>query len=268
MPTEQKIKKIAEYEKRLSQYNGEDRVISRFEMEEELNKEKDSYRFLLKIPSLDKLIDGFETGELVVISGPTKHGKTTLAKTFTERLTEQKVNCLWFSYEMPPKHLLKKFPENVQFYLPATLKRKDLPWIEQRIWEGKIKYDTKAVFIDHLHFLFDLTQLRNPSLQIGTLIRHLKELAIKHNVLIFLICHLTKTKPERLPSIEDLRDSSFIAQESDCVLTIFRLADKGREEYSDQAKLTVQTHRRTGVMRKSTKLIFKDDSFHELDQNR
>jgi replicative DNA helicase len=259
----EKIKKLVEYEQRLANYDGEDRVISRFEMEERLKNEKNPYRFFLKIPSLDNLVDGFETGELIIISGPTKHGKTTLAKTFTERLAEQKINCLWFSYEMPPKQLLKKFPENVLFYLPAVLKSKSLIWIEERIWEAKIKYDVRTVFIDHLHFLFDLAQLRHPSLQIGTLVRQLKGIAIKHNVLIFLICHLTKTKTERLPALEDLRDSSFIAQESDCVLTIFRLL-KGEED-SNRAKLTIHTHRRTGVMRKSINLIFKDDSFYELD---
>jgi len=47
-------------------------------------------------------------------------------------------------------------------------------------------------------------------------------------------------------SYESIRDSSFISQESDCVLMIKRDKDRGETA----AKLSVEFHRRTGVWEK------------------
>jgi len=228
----------------LKGYAGEDQIISSHEMEVKLESEHHQLLSLKsRIPSLDKATQGFEGGELVTISGPTKGGKTLLAQTLTKAFVAQQEYPLWFSFEVPPHQFLSQFRELPLFYLPAKLKVHVLPWVEERIMEGFLKYRTRVVFIDHLHFLFDMGKVRNPSLEIGTLVRRLKTIAVDNNFIIFLIAHTTKGKNEPNLSYESIRDSSFISQESDVVLIICRTPDRGE----NTAKLSIEFSRRTGV---------------------
>ena len=210
----------------LSQYEGEDKVISSYEMKALLDDQKQpEVHFFSGIPSLDKYTGGFRGGQLIIISGYTKHGKTLLAQTLCHNFLKQQIYSLWFSYELMPKEFLEKFPELPLFYLPQKMKANNLAWVEERISESLLKYRTKAIFLDHLHYLTNLSQLRNPSLRIGEITRHLKRIAVENNLVIFLIAHTTKLKmgDNRVPSAENIRDSSFIAQDSDTVFMIWRL---------------------------------------------
>jgi len=137
------------------------------------------------------------------------------------------------------------------FYLPLKLKAHALNWLEERVHESFAKYHSRVVFIDHLHYLFDLARARNASLEIGQVIRRLKTLAVNHGFLIFLLCHTTKGASENNLSYESIRDSSFVSQESDCVLMIKRTPEAGL----NTARLRVEFHRRTGVMEKVIPLV-------------
>jgi hypothetical protein len=69
------------------------------------------------------------------------------------------------------------------------------------------------VFIDHLHFIVPFSAERQ-DLRIGETMWALKTMAKKWTIVIFLIVHLKKTCLDTAPDLEDLHDSSFIAQES------------------------------------------------------
>jgi len=265
-----KIKIYSTREERLAEYHGSDRVISSHDFKKELDEAKDkpSYSFLTQIPSLDKYTEGFETGELIVISGYTGHGKTSLCQSFTTSFAKQGINTLWFSYEMPPRQFFAKFPNELPlFYLPREVKDKALIWLEDRIIEAKIKFNTRAIVIDHLHFLIDLVQGKHPSLEIGTIVRALKQLAMRHNVVIFLIAHTSMPKGDKEPGLEDIRDSSFITQEADAAMVIHRIRPKGKKIYGNEAEITILKHRRMGTMGKVIRVFYKDKQFYEVDQN-
>lgn len=234
-------------------------VVSSLELELEFSKRQTPF-FGLKsrIPTLDKLIEGFQGGELVTISGPTKHGKTLLAQSLTMSFIKQQEAPLWFSFEVPPRQFLAQFPDLPLFYMPRKMKPHILQWLFSRIGEGFIKYHTRVIFIDHLHYLFDMAKVKSPSLEIGTVIRKLKSLAVKYEFIVFLLCHTTKGKQETAAglSYESIRDSSFVSQESDCVLMIKRDPARGQ----NAATLQVEFHRRTGVLDGRVKLI-KQDGF-------
>ncbi len=231
---------------KLVEYQGEDQVISSHELEIEFKKRTiPFFGMKSRIPSLDKLIEGFNGGELITISGPTKNGKTLLAQSLTVAFIKQLESPLWFSFEVPARQFLAQFPQLPLFYLPRKLKPHILPWVFARIEESYAKYHTRIVFIDHLHYLFDMAQMKSPSLEIGTVIRKLKSLAVKYEFIIFLLCHTTKGKQDQL-SYEAIRDSSFVSQESDCVLMIKRDSKRG----DNAAILQVEFHRRTGVLEK------------------
>ena len=248
-------------QKNLREYSGEDRIISSTEM---LLSMKDQPETLIKvkgnIPSLDQAVDGFRGGELYVISGPTKSGKTLLAISLTNSFCRQQFQPLWFTFEVPARQFLGQFPEPPFIYLPARLRAHAMTWLEDRVMEAFEKYHTRIIFIDHLHYLFDLAQTRNPSIEIGQVIRRLKTLAVTQDFIIFLLCHTTKGKSEVNLSYESIRDSSFISQESDCVLMIKRMPDLG----PTLAGLSVEFHRRTGVIERMIKLVKVDGLLREV----
>jgi replicative DNA helicase len=247
----------------LKEYSGEDQVISSAEMALKLKESPESIlRVKSFIPSLDAAVDGFRDGELYTISGPTKMGKTLLAQSLTMSFFKQQYQPLWFSYEVPVRQFLSQFPETPFIYLPAKLKAHVLPWVEERIQEAFAKYRCRIVFIDHLHFLFDIGRAKNPSLEIGAVIRRLKTLAVQEGFLIFLLAHTVKGKSDTNLSYESIRDSSFISQESDCVLMVKRTPEDGE----NTAKLSIEFHRRTGILEKMVDLVKVDGFLQEVTQ--
>ena len=105
-------------------------------------------------------------------------------------------------------------------------------------------------------------------MDIGAIVRSLKRAAVRHNVVIFLLCHATKAlgPAGELRELQafDIRDSSFVPQESDSTWIIQRKLDKGTEEFNNKAMLKVCNHRRTGVMEKRVTLIKSGLLFEEL----
>ncbi|MCK9276386.1 MAG: hypothetical protein M0P57_15010 [Syntrophales bacterium] len=230
----------------LAAYAGEDRIISSIEMRQSFKKKDHQLTIKGKIPSLDSFLDGFVPGELIAISGITKNGKTLFSQTLTKNFYESQVFSLWFTYELPARQFLSCFPDMPLLYLPKTLKTANMDWVEERIRESFLKYATRVVFIDHLHYLFDMARARNVSLEIGTVVRRLKTIAVKNELIIFLMCHTTKPgKDVDNMGFEGIRDSSVVAQESDVVLMVQRKPELG----SDVARLGIEFSRRTGVMK-------------------
>lgn len=264
-------RKLAEQEAALAGYAGEDRVISASEMRREIaSRPKNRVHFFSKLPGLDRLTEGFQGGELIALSGPTKNGKTLLAQTLTVRFAEQEIHSLWFSFEVPAPQFLDQMPKDAEFYIPRMLVPHRPDWIDQRIMESKLKHNTRAVFVDHLHFLIDLARAgRNLSVDIGAIVRGLKREAVRHNIVIFLLCHATKalspTGEMRELQAFDIRDSSFVPQEADSTWIIQRKLDRETGEFNNKAMLKVCNHRRTGVMEKRLTLVKEGLLFNEWE---
>jgi len=249
-------------------YEGRDEVISSEEALKELAEERKNppTKLMSDIPTLDSLLDGFREGDLVVISAPTKMGKTTLAMSLTHNFSKQEIPCLWFSYELRQRDFLEKFGEPIPYFLlPKNLINNTLEWLEKRIIESIAKFGTKVVFIDHLHFIVDLEVIKQRagiSLLIGGIMRELKKIALKWNICIFLIAHTTKLSYDQAPQLSDIRDSSFISQEADSVLMIWRLKAKGTDQFTNEARLVVQANRRNGNTG-GINLVFNEGRFYE-----
>lgn len=245
----------------LSKYKGEDKVVSSVELKEEL---KEKYKNIIyhktKFPTLDELIGGITGGELTIISGITKNGKTLLCQTLTYHFAESKINSLWFAYELPTMQFLSQFGEPLpHFYMPKILKDKSLEWIFNRIKESVLKFNVKMIFIDHLHFLADVMTRNNPSLEIGRVMRTLKRWAVDLNISIFIVAHTMKIKLDKELDTGDTRDSSFIEQEADNVFYIWRSKNKENE-----AILKITANRGRGVMGKKITLIKKGKYLVEM----
>ena len=261
----EKSSNTASSPKNLKNYQGDDQVVTSYELKAKFRDRGDSIVNVKSlIPSLDAAIEGFQGGELISISGPTKNGKTLLAQTLTVNFTKKQAFPLWFSYEVPVRQFLSQFRDLPLIYLPSKLKAHAMDWLEERIKESFEKYNTRIIFIDHLHYLLDLARMKNPSIEIGQVIRRLKTMAVNSEFIIFLLCHTTKGKNEADLSYESIRDSSFVSQESDCVLMIKRTPEDGETA----ARLRVEFHRRTGVLEKVIDLIkangyLQEHSYHD-----
>ncbi|KKL68503.1 hypothetical protein LCGC14_2124350 [marine sediment metagenome] len=237
-------------------YQGEDQILTYAEIEDEISQHKDRYKILLTyFPGLDHVdsMSGVEPGELIVISGPRKSGKTLLAQTLTQNFWRQGIHSLWFSYELTYRQFGYSFKkvETPVMLMPKKLKAYALEWVEDRIAEAVAKHGIQIVFIDHLHFLFDIAQARKPDIQIGQIMRYLKRIAIDGNVVIFLMCHFKKSGFDKEPDDSSFRDSSFIAQESDVGLILWRVRKKTTP---NDAVLKVCYSRRTGAFERKISL--------------
>lgn len=210
----------------------------------------------------DAMEGGLRDGDLVVVSGQTGHGKTLYCQVLAVNLSKRTVPSLWFSYEINPYYLYKKFKdieeEELLVYSPISLIQNSLEFINQEIKEAVEEKACKVVFIDHLHYLIPLQQSLNSSLLIGGIVRELKQIAIKQNIVIFLIAHTKKIYQDESLSLASIRDSSLVSQEADYVFLIERLKkdEKKKEferdyqgtEWTKQTKISLAKNRRTGKM--------------------
>ena len=256
------LESLINREKELASYQGDDRIVKSTEIQTLLMDQTDPFSFKSKLPSLDGWLEGFEAGELVVVSGLTSQGKTTLCQTLSFNFFTQNIVSLWFSYEMTYRQFLRKLPEDLFVFMPLVLKGKSIDWIRDRIHEAKLKYNIRAVFIDHLHFLVDMAKVKNPSLEIGSIVRGLKRIALDLNVTIFLIAHSTKIRFDEEPELDSIRDSSFIPQDADVVLIVWRAKDKAGE-FLNKTIVKVAKSRRTGMMGKKVVLTYEHKLYWE-----
>lgn len=207
---------------------------------------------------------GFGTGELVIVSGQTGHGKTSFSQEITYNLALQDVSSLWFSFEISIQTLARKFQNmgigernwiysSVDKRLNTSSKIKN---IKESIKIAKKEKNIKAVFIDHLGFLSpeikegDRNMSQNYSAYLTQACRSLKTIALEENIIVFLMAHIVKKNEDTEPTTNDLKDSSGIAQEADTVIMVQRETNKGRcPEYPDYYTENTQilfTKNRTG----------------------
>lgn len=230
-------------------YSGDDRVVTMqevVEMDRLMSSGLKKYRS--GFAGLNKLIVEFRDTELITIAGPTKNGKTTFAMSLTTNFLQDGYVPCWFSYEMTPLEFAEKMgtSELPLIYTPRTLHTNSTQWVENKIVEAIAKYNAQIFFIDHLNYVCDLSGKNgeNTSVRVGRTMRELKRIAVKWNVCIFIMAHTTKIKATEEPTVSSLRDSSFIAQESNTVLYVRRVGEE--TNYGSKTELFVIANRRNG----------------------
>lgn len=246
----------------LKTYSGEDSVVTSSDMMEIIkhcSTNETEVFFRSGITKLDDLITGFYGGELTVISGKTKHGKTLLAQTLTKNMDRALVLPNWFTYEVRIKQFCQQFGSHVPaFVTPKTLKSNDMKWLEQRIFEGILKYNSKAFFIDNTHNILNLAG-DNLTHRVDEFVKRIKEICVKYNVHGFLLHHMAKTDVSRVEDLSDnsLRDSSMIAQTCDNLFFVWR-DDMG-------AWLVVDLNRRNGVFKQKIRMQKVGNFFEQTE---
>lgn len=238
-------------------YTGPDRVVSSVAFSKMLESLPPIRKHLTGFPQLDEAIGGFEVGELIVVSGPTAMGKTLLCDSIVSNMNQEDKRSVFFTFEVTPSKFIENHKDpKTCVYLPLEHHASDLVWIQDRVLEAIEKYEVRAVFIDHLHYVIDMKSKQNMSLEIGSTMRMLKrDVAIALNIPVFIVCHASKVPMGQMMTMDHLRDSSFVAQEADTVLLVSRRYDRdlfGKIKEGSMlqglATVTVAKARRTGTM--------------------
>jgi len=255
----------------LIRYGGKDRVVTWEEyLKDRENSKGKNISFQSGYSELDYFTQGFQTGELIVTSGYSGMGKTLFVKSLIRSFGIENVPVVCFSYEDEVGRYLEKLKQEGKaypLYVPMQLETGNLQWLEERVLEAKLKYNSRIVTIDHLHYLMDSTfGKENMSLRIGSIMRFLKsQVAVKHNMVVFIVAHQEKARDGSEASMDTIRDSSLIGHESDMVIIIQRKSDdapvKGQDASYEAgyAMVKIDKARRAGTFRKRITFQKKGD---------
>lgn len=210
--------------------------------------------------SFDEQLEGIETGEVVVISGHAKNGKTLFAESWLKSLMLKDPTCktLFFSFEVKTRKLLMKYLEyeSLPLYVPLVLKTMDFNWLYRCCKHAKEVNGVSIALIDHMHFMVDMNTKQNMSLNIGAFMRRLKQdIAIGLDMAVILIAHQGQAEKGKEASVYSIRDSSFVAQEADSVIVVSRRKNLDPVEFID--------FRRNYGDEKADKVSIKDNAFIE-----
>lgn len=245
-------------------YRGEDELISSTDIAARMKDRPKEHCMMSGYSDLDAILGGFRPKQLIVVSAATKSGKTSFCIEITSHVADE--NPTWLPFEEPAEELIQKFLDRGEqpphFYTPGNMSGNTLNWVEKKIIEAKAKFDSKIIFIDHLHFIVPF-QSERQDLAIGQAMRELKRMAKTWNIIIVLIAHMKKSRVTEQPTLEDLRDSSFVAQEADTVIMLYRNAKRNSEgeiEITNEVNVSVQANRRTGKTG-NVKMVYNEGRF-------
>lgn len=259
----------------LRHYEGDDSVVSSEEILEEIAKQnvEDGLVIPTLYPSIDKAFNGgFGLGELVLVAGFSGDGKTSLCFDMTRNM--KNYHPLWLPFEESAQEMLRKnirfHNETPDFYTPKNLISEKISWIEERILEAVIKYDTKIVFLDNLHFITMGGNTDEKYNREGNLAKQLRKIAKKLDVVMVVIVHLRKTQGglTKAPTYDDISGSSDIIKVSDKCLILWResKADfNGLIKYSGRNIISIQKNRQTGEKGNFT-FTWDKGKFTEVDE--
>jgi replicative DNA helicase len=250
-----KLEQEKRKEELIRQYTGDDKIVSWQEIADKLSKEKPEPPMSTGYQRLDYITKGgFGRKQLIALTGITKNGKTAFAMQLTKNM--EQYAPLWFPFEETAEELIKKqldYGAKIPLaYSPMSFPTEDLNWVEERIVEAIIKFGTKIVLIDHLHFLVkSFGEKERLDLKMTEIVSQLKRIAKRLDVCIVLVVHLRKVAIHEQPTINDIKETSSIAQWADKTLIVWREAVKspsGILEYSNTTYVTLAADRQSGNM--------------------
>lgn len=217
---------------------------------------------------LDKMLVGFQEGDLVVIAARPSMGKTAFALNFMVNVATQNIPVAMVSLEMTAKAVtVRAIASEARVDLQAVRNGRHVPNAQKRLSKAAGILSEAPLFIDddpvsrlpelaaklnrlvRSHgvrmVVIDYLQLMEAEgesrvQQVSALTRGLKLLAGKLQIPIVVLSQLSRqveTRKDRRPILADLRDSGSIEQDADTVMFLYRPEYYVSEE-EDKAKLS------------------------------
>jgi replicative DNA helicase len=237
-------------------YDGEHQLIWSDDIVERLKDNPPAMGHKTGITELDDLTGGFREQQLITMFAHTKHGKTEVSMWMTSifpELAPVVIPLEQNAEEIISQRLERKY-EVPRFLSPLNQETfVTTDWIEQRVIEGIAKHNTKMLVIDHLGYIDNNGEdgkykRENLAYRIGMVMKELKGIAKRWNVIIILLVHVSEGDEGKPPQLTDIGNSSDIKKESDTVIGIWRKNYKYKKVrmYENQTMLSVLANRRFG----------------------
>ena len=229
---------------------------------------------------LNRLTNGLQGGDLIIVAGETSQGKTSFALNVASYASDYK-NIYFFTMEMMPSQLTARLLAmdtgfNSNYILTGRMTKQEIETLstESIGVRGKsILIDEKENNIDHIisnirmmkttngidMVVIDYLQLvhttdhGNKEQRTADITRRLKNLAKELNMPIILISQLSRDRDKPFPRLSRLRDSGQIEEAADMVIFIYRPSFYGIEVFDNgdttdgKAMIIVAKGRNTGT---------------------
>ncbi|CAI2727116.1 unnamed protein product [Schistosoma spindalis] len=197
-----------------------------------------------RFTELNRIIKGFRTQEMTILSGNTGVGKTTFMCEYSLDLAEQGVPTLWGSFEMPLRKVCKTlvqqfagepldppipsriaewarmFSENVPIYFMNLHGAQSLTEVLKTMEVGVKDSGVEHIVIDNLQFLLgagDGAFVERFQRQ-DHFVEKLRAFATEKGTHVTIVAHPRKEEIGRLLSINSLYGGGKISQEADNVM--------------------------------------------------
>jgi hypothetical protein len=218
-------------------------VLDDLEAELYFHKRLDHGSFMTPWENVNKLVGGMVPGDLIVLSGPGKIGKSAWALNVLLDLASKGVPVLDYCLEMRKERIGTRIVQYLRCVTREEISRDDITVVKatfgrkpfylahsyqftldqvfDTIRDAVKRYGIEFMVFDHLHFL--IRSLDNTTAEVGAAVRGFKLLAEELRIPIMLICQPRKVKSKHARvTTEDLRDSSAIGQDADTVIILHR----------------------------------------------
>lgn len=234
---------------------------------------------------LDRMTNGFQRGDLIILAARPAMGKSALALNFVNQVAKRNPGCVClFSLEMPADSLMKRIMSSESRVYSDKLRSGKLNDADMsklnasatRLSERPIYIDdTSSIRVSQIFskcrklqsehgsislIVIDYLQLitggRQESRQqeVSDISRNLKILAKEMNCPVIALSQLSRKVEERTdhePQLSDLRESGSIEQDADIVMFLYRAnyyeKDKEEQEETEVVDLSLAKHRNGGI---------------------
>lgn len=208
----------------------------------------------------NKMTDGFQKGNLIVLAARPSVGKTALALNFAINACKSDTKVIFFAFEMSATELNYRLIsslanidlmflrqgeklltneelddavkaigiiDNWDFRINDNNSRQTVYDICQNV-RSQVRQDPNQEFlvvIDYLQLIKTDKTINRHDLQIGEITRELKLLAKELNIPIILLSQLNRSvenRADKRPQMSDLRDSGNIEQDADVIILLHR----------------------------------------------
>ena len=232
--------------------------------------------------SLDELTSGFQKSDLIILAGRPSMGKTALALNFARNAAvEFNIPVGIFSLEMSDQQLVQRLlcaEAMVDSQKLRTGRLRDNEWPKLSRYAGRlaeapiyiddtpaldiIKLSARArrmslekdigmIIIDYLQLMEAPKGFDNRQQEIAYISRSLKGLAKQLNIPVLALSQLSRAvenRPDKRPTLADLRESGAIEQDADVVMFVYReevyTRDPDRKrELENLAEIIIGKHR-------------------------
>lgn len=251
--------------------------------------------------NLSGILDGLQSGKLVIIGARPSVGKTAFALQLARNFAQQKIKTCIFSLEMTANSLMTRLASlesgmsiySLQHGMCATtmsglgkvnsalariyefpLKIYDSGLTDEKELISRIRVQaktegTKVFFVDHIGLVRHSNPMMKRVEQLDDITQKLLHTAQELDVTIILLCQLRRDAEGKKPCLADLRDSGAIEQNADICMFIHRERATGNET-EIASEIMVVKHRdgacgtaKMLFLPKNTKFVECKDDYNE-----